>query len=80
MLAIDASILSPEPGKPEYRACRLTASDSIEGVEYINAASDEMAARLAAMIANGHGIDLWDRTRFLGSFPPLHVRAAGAKG
>ncbi|GEP09208.1 hypothetical protein [Methylobacterium gnaphalii] len=68
-----APIEEPEPGERAYRAYRLTASGGICGVEHIEAGDDDEAKLLAAMIVNKHGVDLWERARYLASFPPLRA-------
>ena len=65
-------------GERAYRAYRLNRTGGIEGVVFIEAASDDDARSLAAVIANKHGIDLWERARFLGCFPALSAIALAA--
>lgn len=65
-------------GRP-YRAVRLGSNGSVEGVDLIRARTDDEAKALAEKIVNGYGIDLWDQSRYLDSFPPLRVNAPGAK-
>jgi hypothetical protein len=36
----------------------------------IQAKSDDEAKAIAATLPNGHGIDLWERARYLASYPP----------
>lgn len=77
ILRLDAA--DPASEKPAYRAFRLSTKGCIEGVEIILAHDDEEAEMLAARMANGHGVDLWDRLRFLATFPPLSPSRPGAK-
>ena len=37
----------------------------------LNADTDDEAKAMAVMLPNGHGIDLWERARYLASYPPL---------
>ncbi|WP_375276209.1 hypothetical protein [Methylorubrum thiocyanatum] len=72
-------VFTPDPGPLAYRAIRLNASGGVEGIEHITAHHDEEAVALTSRMANGYGVDLWERSRFLESFPSLSVRAPGAK-
>ena len=63
---------SAEPyGQPTYRAFRLNRDGGIDSAEIIQAATEDEARAVAAKMVNGHGIDLWERARFLESYPPL---------
>ncbi len=62
---------SPAPGLPTYRAYYLDPTGSIRSVVVIEAEDDEVAKVKAQSLVNGHGVDLWERARFLASFPPL---------
>ena len=61
----------PHPGVPTYRAFHTNTSGGISSAEVIDAGSDDEAKDKASKMINGRGIDLWQRTRFLASFPPL---------
>ncbi len=38
--------------------------------DILEAETDDAAKTLAATLPNGHGIDLWERARYLASYPP----------
>ncbi|MBD8909460.1 hypothetical protein [Methylorubrum zatmanii] len=78
MVTAFVDILHPDPGPLAYRAIRLSASGGVEGIEHIAARDDAEAAALTSRMANGYGIDLWERGRFLDCFPSLNVNAPGA--
>ena len=42
----------------------------IQGADILNVDTDDEAKALAATLPNGHGIDLWERARYLASYPP----------
>ena len=80
MPSVRTDILSAELIKlPTYRAIRLAGDGSVEGIEIIEATTDTDARTLAAMMVNGHGLDLWESTRFIESYPALSPRVLGAK-
>lgn len=65
---------------PEYRAYHFNRSGSIETAHPIQAASDSQASQHARALANLHGIELWDRARFIARFgPPDEPVASGIK-
>lgn len=67
---------SAEPvGKATYRAFTLNPDGGVETVQIIQAASDDEARALANKMINGHGVDLWERNRFIESYPPLKAKA-----
>ncbi|RTL35422.1 MAG: hypothetical protein EKK49_07375 [Rhodocyclaceae bacterium] len=59
------------PGQRAYRAFMLGEGGAIRSAVILDARTDEEARSLAAGLANTFGIDLWERTRFLGRYPPL---------
>lgn len=67
-----------EPGLTTYRAYILNPDGSIGSVAIIDARSDDEAIGKARGMVNGHGIDLWERLRFLGSYPPRKASANGS--
>lgn len=79
MLTALADVFTPAPGARAYRAIRLSASGCVEGIERIDARNDEEAMAITSRMANGYGVDLWERGRFLECFPSLSVKAPGAK-
>ena len=61
---------SAEPkSEPTYRAFRLNRDGGIDFAEIIQARSDDEAIGKACVMVNGHGIELWERARFLRHFP-----------
>ena len=58
---------------PTYRAFFLSHDGAVRGAQILEAGTDDEAKAIAAALVNGHGIDLWERTRFLASYPPLAV-------
>ena len=56
-----------------YRAFHLGHDGAVRRAEIIQAETDEEAKAIAAALVNGHGIDLWERARFLASYPPRAV-------
>lgn len=64
------SIDDPDPGTPVYRVIVLGADGTLGRSDTIRAQSDEEAKAVAGRMPNGHGIDLWERSRFLASYPP----------
>jgi hypothetical protein len=69
---------TPDADSLAYSAIRLSSSGGVEGVEHIDARNDDEAIALTSRMANGYGVDLWERGRFLDSFPSLSVRVPGA--
>lgn len=66
---------SAEPvGEATYRVFRLNHDGGIDSAEIISAQDDDEVQKIAQAMANGHGIDLWERNRFLGSYPPLSAQ------
>ena len=62
-------------GKPTYRAYHLNPDGIVRRAEIVPAESDDEAKAIAVMLVNGCGIELWERGRFLGRYPPLqHTR------
>ena len=53
-----------------YRVIILGTDGTLGKTDTIRAGSDDEAKALAATMPNGHGIDLWERSRFLASYPP----------
>ena len=53
-----------------YRVFRLSADGRVGESCTIQAGSDDEAKAIASTLPNGHGIDLWERARYLASYPP----------
>lgn len=53
-----------------YRVFSLSRDGRVEKSHTIEAQSDGEAKAIAATLPNGHGIDLWERSRYLASYPP----------
>lgn len=53
-----------------YRVFSLSADGRVEASQMLDAQSDDKAKAIAATLPNGHGIDLWERSRYLASYPP----------
>jgi hypothetical protein len=68
----DLKLLTPafEPGITTYRAFHLDDQGRITLSVIIDARSDEEAIGKAGFLENAYGIDLWERARHLGTFPP----------
>ena len=64
------SIDEPDPGPLRYRVFSLSADGRVGESHAIEAQSDDEAKAIAATLPNGHGIDLWERARYLASYPP----------
>ena len=64
------SIDDPDPGPRAYRVIRLSPDGTVGEANILAARTDDEAKALAATLSNGHGIDLWERARYLASFPP----------
>lgn len=61
----------PAPGRRAYRVFHLAHDGRVCQAETIEAETDDEAKAIAAQKVNGCGIDLWERARFLESFPSL---------
>ena len=57
------------PGQRTYRAYHLDPNGVVRQAEIISAETDDEAKAIAATLVNGCGIVLWERARFLGSYP-----------
>jgi hypothetical protein len=64
------SIDEPAPGPRMYRVFSLSADGRVGESHTIQAQSDDEAKAIASTLPNGHGIDLWERARYLASYPP----------
>lgn len=64
------SIDEPDPGPRAYRVFSLSPDGRVGESRAIEARSDDEAKAIAEMLPNGHGIDLWERARYLASYPP----------
>ncbi len=53
-----------------YRVFSLSVDGRVGESRTIQAQSDDDAKAIAAALPNGHGIDLWERARYLASYPP----------
>lgn len=65
-----------------YRAYHLDRDGHIKHSEIISAESDEAALDRLRTTRNGHGIEMWDRARFVGKvapYEPAVVPGAAAK-
>ena len=58
-------------GQRTYRAYYLDANGVVRQAEIIAAETDDEAKAITATLVNGYGIELWERARPLGTFPPL---------
>ena len=58
-------------GPRAYRAFVLGVGEAIRSAIVLDVQTDEEARSVAERLANAFGIDVWERTRFLGRFPPL---------
>ena len=58
-----------EPGVTTYRVFRLNPDGSVGSAEILDARSDDEAMGKARVMANMCGIDLWERSRYLASYP-----------
>ena len=63
-------------GAPCYRAYLLGAGGGITDVDVIDAANDADALAVLHTMRNGHGIELWDRDRQVGTAAPRDMRMA----
>ena len=52
-----------------YRVFRLDSHGRVASAEIIPAASDDHARSIAEQLPNGHGLELWERTRRLARVP-----------
>lgn len=64
------SIDEPDPGPRVYRVSSLSADETVGAIDVLEAQSDDDAKAIVATLPNGHGIDLWERARYLASYPP----------
>jgi hypothetical protein len=64
------SIDEPGPGPRVYRVFSLNIDGRVGASRILQAQSDDEAKAIAATLPNGHGIDLWERARYLASYPP----------
>lgn len=71
LLRSPTSIDEPQPGLRTYRVFHLGHDGAVRRAEILEAETDDAAKAIAATLPNGHGIDLWERARFLASYPPL---------
>lgn len=53
-----------------YRVFSLNIDGRVGASRILQAQSDDEAKAIAATLPNGHGIDLWERARYLASYPP----------
>ena len=56
-----------------YRVFSLSLDGRVGNSQTIQARTDDQAKAIAARLPNGHGIDLWERARYLASYPPRSV-------
>ena len=54
--------------EPHYRALLLDLQGNVVGSERLLASDDDEAIELGRALADGHGVDIWDRARFLEHF------------
>ncbi len=59
---------------PCYRAYRLGVGGGIADVDVIDVANDADALAVLLTMRNGHGIELWDRDRCVGTAAPCDMR------
>ena len=52
-----------------YRVFHLDSHGRVASAETIPAASDDHARSIAERLPNGHGLELWERTRRLAHYP-----------
>ena len=52
-----------------YRVFHLDKYGRVASAEIISAESDEQAIGIAQALQNGHGLELWERTRLLAHYP-----------
>jgi len=69
------SVDEAEPGPRVYRVFSLNHDGTVESTRILDARTDEEAKAMAGDLPNGHGIDLWERVRYLASYPPLSAAA-----
>ncbi|MCJ2123400.1 hypothetical protein [Methylobacterium sp. J-077] len=70
MTGSPTSIDEPLPGQRVYYVLRIGHDGTVGRADILAAESDDEAKTMAAMLPNGHGIDLWERARYLASYPP----------
>ena len=63
------SIDEPLPGPRTYCVFRIGHDGTVGKADILDADTDDEAKAMAAMLPNGHGIDLWERARYLASYP-----------
>ena len=54
-----------------YCVFRIGQDGTVGKADILDADTDDAAKAVAAMLSNGHGIDLWERARYLASYPSL---------
>lgn len=59
---------APVSEAPHYLALLLDPDGNVVGSEHLLAADDDEAIELGRALADGHGVDIWDRARFLEHF------------
>ncbi|MGU3404749.1 hypothetical protein [Methylobacterium brachiatum] len=69
------SIDEADPGPRVYRIFSLNHDGTVESTRILDAGTDDEAKALASGLPNGHGIDLWERARYLASYPPQSATA-----
>ncbi|CAM2933418.1 hypothetical protein JHFBIEKO_2303 [Methylobacterium mesophilicum] len=74
MTGSPTSIDEPLPGPRMYYVFRIGHDGTVGNANYLNADADDEAKAIAAMLLNGHCIDLWERARYLASYPPQSAR------
>ena len=52
-----------------YRVFRLDKEGCVASAEIIPAVNDDHARSIVEQLPNVHGLELWERTRRLGSYP-----------
>ena len=70
MTGSPTSIDEPLPGPRTYCVFRIGHDGTVGKADILDADTDDEAKAMAAVLPNGHGIDLWERARYLASYPP----------